>query len=244
MLILCCIFAADFDMQKMNRRVLLLLSAAFYSVLCTADPVQDSAAYRSGRWFQYVPYGHSLYADEHPDFVRMDLGAVSYSPVTNYGGNNSRYSSQIMAVFGGRISVWSMDLCHRRYGMSLSQTFSAHLWMDISERTTSPVINTDYRVAMPTFTFIHRFGLPASNGSMTTRKSKFLKNYSMQICPFKHESTHIGDEMVLQRADKGYALRRVNVSYNYAEIDLTLNEPEDRYTETHTFRLGTGATRW
>ena len=44
--------------------------------------------------------------------------------------------------------------------------------------------------------------------------------------------------MVLQRADMCYALRRVNVSYNYTELNVTLNEPEDRYAATHTFRLG------
>lgn len=185
-----------------------------------------------------MQYGHSLYADEHPDCVRMDLGAVSYSPVTNYGGSDRKYSPQIMGVFGGRISIWNTDLCRRRFGMDVSQTFSANLWMDISEHTTSPVINTDYRVGIPTFTFIHRFGVTEVSGSPDNRRRPFFRNYSIQLCPFKHESTHIGDEMVLQRADKGYALRRVNVSYNYAETVITLNEPEDRYTENHTFRLG------
>ena len=222
----------------MNRILLICLFAAFSSALCAAEPAPDSAVYRAGRWFRYVQYGHSLYADEHPDFVRMDFGAVSYSPVTNYGGYDKKYSPQIMAVFGGRISVWDIDLCQRRFGMNVSQTFSAHLWMDISERTTSPVINTDYRIAIPTFTFIHRFGLTAVSDRLDNRKHPFFKNYSILLCPFKHESTHIGDEMVLQRADKGYALRRVNVSYNYAEAVITLNEPEDRYIENHTFRLG------
>lgn len=216
------------------KNILLLLVAVFPLTFAAAQTTADSAAYRTGKWFHYVPYGHSLYADEHPDFVRMDLGPVSYSPATDYAGSGHKYGNQIMAVFGGRISVWSMDLQQRRYGMSISQTFSVNLWMDITERTTSPVVNTDYRIAIPTFTFIQRFGQQNAAADRQT----FLKNYSIQLCPFKHESTHIGDEMVLQRADKGYALRRVNVNYNYAELLFTLNEPENRYAETHTFRLG------
>ena len=213
----------------MNKKLITFLLLSL-SLAAAASDLPDSVVYRTGRWFHYVPYGHSLYADMHPDFVRCDVGAVSYAPETNYGGNPSKYSMQMFAVFGARVSFWSMDLQNRRFGLNIAQTFSAHLWMDISERTTSPVVNTDYRVAVPTFTFIHRL--------QGAEAVPFLKNYSLMFCPFKHESTHIGDEMVLQRADKGYALRRVNVSYNYAELNVTLNEPENRYVQTHTFRVG------
>lgn len=216
-------------MKRIFSAVVLLCAVTIASQ--AADLVPDSVAYKAGRWFHYTPYGQSLYADEHPDFMRAEIGAVSYAPETNYGGSPVKYSAQMFAVFGARISVWSMDIQDRRFGFNIAQTASAHLWMDISEPTTSPVVNTDYRIAAPTFTFLHRL--------QGKEAVPFLRNYSIQFCPFKHESTHIGDEMVLQRADKGYALRRVNVSYNYVEVDVTLNEPEDRYAETHTFRLGT-----
>lgn len=208
----------------------LIAICAIAGTSLAADPLPDSVAYRAGRWFQYVPYGHSLYADEHPDYMRMDLGAATYAPGANYGANPNKYGTEMFAVFGARISVWSMDLQNRRFGLNIAQTVSAHLWMDLSEHTTVPVVNTDYRIAIPTFTFIHRL--------QGEEAVPFLKNYSLMFCPFKHESTHIGDEMVLQRVDRGYALRRVNVSYNYAELNITLNEPEDRYSPCHTFRLG------
>ena len=38
--------------------------------------------------------------------------------------------------------------------------------------------------------------------------------------------------------EAGYAIRRVNVSYNYTECVFTLNEPEDRSVQCHTFRVG------
>lgn len=210
---------------------MILVLALLSAVICSAaEQASDTVRYRAGRWFQYVPYGHSLYADVHPDYMRLDLGAVSLHPETNFGGSAAKYSVQMLSVFGGRISIWNIDLQDRRFGLNVSQGISAHLWMDISEHTTSPIVNMDYRVGVPTFTFIHR---------LQGRESvPFLKNYSIQICPFKHESTHIGDEMVLQRNDKGYALRRVNVSYNFMELNVTLNEPEDRFAMAHTFRLG------
>lgn len=98
--------------------------------------------------------------------------------------------------------------------------------MDLFESQTSPVLNTDYRIGMPTHTFIHRLN------------RKFLKNYSIAWSPFKHESTHVGDEIQIQRVEAGYAIRRVNVSYNYTELVFTLNEPEDRSVQCHTFRAG------
>jgi len=215
----------------MKHKYIALLVAVILSAGANAvDMVPDSVAYRAGRWFQYVPYGHSLYADEHPDFMRVDVGAVSYTPETNFGGKNAKYGTQMFAVFGARISIWNMNLQDGRFGLDISQTASAHMWMDISEHTTSPVVNTDFRVGTPTLTFIHRL--------QGEEAVPFLKNYSIQFCPFKHESTHIGDEMVLQRNDLGYALRRVNVSYNYMELDVTLNEAEDRYSQNHTFRFG------
>lgn len=215
----------------MRKSVIIFVLFLLLSCICSAaDLLPDSVAYRAGKWFQYVPYAHSLYADEHPEYFRVDMGAVSCKPEANYGGTSAAYSMQMFAVFGARISVWTMDLQERRFSLNVAQTASACLWMDVSESTTVPVVNTDYRIAVPTFTFLHRL--------QGKDKVPFLKNYSIQFCPFKHESTHIGDEMVLQRADMGYALRRVNVSYNYAELDVTLNEPEDRYAATHTFRLG------
>ncbi len=61
--------------------------------------------------------------------------------------------------------------------------------MDLFESQTSPVLNTDYRIGMPTHTFIHRLN------------RKFLKNYSVAWSPFKHESTHVGDEIQIQRVE-------------------------------------------
>ena len=125
------------------------------------------------------------------------------------------------------LPVWNGSFgADKQFGLSITISASAYLWMDLFESQTSPVLNTDYRIGMPTHTFIHRLN------------RKFLKNYSIAWSPFKHESTHVGDEMQIQRVEAGYAIRRVNVSYNYTEFVFTLNEPEDRRVQCHTFRAG------
>ena len=198
--------------------------------VCLAAFADLSAADAEG-WFSHVQYGQPLYADEHPDFFRFDVATVSNNPVYDYGGDGASYRVQTLGVFGVRLPIWNGNLCDGQFGISVTQSMSANIWMDLFEPVTSPIINTDYRISAPAVTFIHR---PASELS----ERRFFRNYSVRFAPFNHESTHIGDEMVLQRADRGYALRRVNVSYNYAELDLTLNEPEDRLAMSHTFRLG------
>lgn len=192
---------------------------------------QDSLEFRS-HWFHYTPYGQSLYADVHPDFFRFDIAPTPMREEYNYAPLRTGWHVQTYGIFGAKLPVWNGDFSGGRYGLSVSQSVSATIWMDLFEPVTSPIVNTDYRIAVPTATFIHRLDVCGLT------KGKFLRNYSVAFTPFKHESTHIGDEMVLQRSDKGYALRRVNVSYNYAEAVFTLNEPEDRRAMTHTFRVG------
>ena len=87
-------------------------------------------------------------------------------------------------------------------------------------------MDTDYRIALPQFTFTHRLNMG------------FAQNYSITFNLFKHESTHLGDELALQHSDHGLPLRRVNVSCNYSQLDFAFNEPENHREQYHTFKLG------
>ena len=42
-----------------KKLVLLLVSTMFSSILPAENQLPDTMVYRTGRWFQYVPYGHS-----------------------------------------------------------------------------------------------------------------------------------------------------------------------------------------
>lgn len=179
---------------------------------------------RSG-FFCYVPYGRSLLADVHPNFARIDIAGFSNHTAYDYSQNNKPWRMSVFGVMGMEAPIWRGEFLQNRLGVSFSITASSTIWLDILEPTTAPVVNTDYRFGMPTTTFIHRLN------------KGFLRNYSIAFSPYKHESTHIGDELQIQHMEQGYKLRRVNVSYNYAELAFTVNEPEDSWASCHTFRL-------
>lgn len=155
------------------------------------------------------------------------MAAVSNNGLYDFGRTGKSYRCYSEGLFGMDLPIWCGNpAADDRFGISLTMAWSANLWLDVFEPQTAPVVNTDYRIGAPTLTFIHRL------------RRRFAENYSIQFSPFKHESTHLGDEHQIARLEAGYALRRVNVSYNYAELAFTLNEPENRLAQCHTFRAG------
>lgn len=177
--------------------------------------------------FRYAPFGHSLYADMHPNFPRLDIPYCTNHPVYDYNADGGDYMRvQTMGLFGINLPLWYGNFADSTYALTVNWQMSANLWMDFWEKETSPIIDTDYRIGFFTATFLHRLNYG------------FVKNYSVQWSPFKHESTHIGDELQIRYMDRGYAIRRINVSYNYTEFVFTLNEAENRYAENHCFRVG------
>ncbi len=177
--------------------------------------------------FRYSPFGHSLYADMHPNFVRMDIPYSTNHPSYDWGNHsNASYRWQTMGLFGINLPLWCGNVKDSTYALSVTLAMSANLWMDFYDFRTSPIVDTDYRIGFATVTFLHRLN------------RGFVKNYSVQWSPFKHESTHIGDELQVKKVEEGHALKRVNVSYNYTEFVFTLNEAENRYAENHCLRVG------
>ena len=178
-------------------------------------------------WFTYAPYGKSLLSDDHPNFVRFEIIGHTNNEIYDFGHSGESFRLSTLGCLGIDLPVWSGNFgAESKYGLSFTIATSDYLWIDMLEPMTKPVINTDYRIGLPTATFIHRLN------------HKFLKNYSVAFSPYKHESTHIGDELQIQRIDEDYALRRANVTYHYTELAFTMNEPEDRSVQCHTFRVG------
>lgn len=212
--------------MRRNRIIVICLLLSCWICLQAANPSDPLSLGRKG-WFSYAPYGKSLLSDVHPNFVRFEVVGNTNHPLYDFARTGKSFRSSTQGCFGFDLPVWNGDFGEdNQFGVSFTLTASAYLWMDLFEEHTSPILNTDYRLGMPTTTFIHRLSRP------------FLKNYSVAWSPFKHESTHIGDELQIRRVEEGYAIRRVNVSYNYTDFVFTLNEPEDRSAQCHTFRLG------
>lgn len=206
----------------MKRLSLIGLCVLMAITLCA-----ESTSLIGRGFFRYAQFGHSLYADMHPNFPRMDVPYCTNNAVYDYGSHSGTpYRWQTMGLFGLNLPIWSGNLKDSTFALTVNIHMSANLWMDLFETSTSPIVDTDYRIGLPTVTFLHRLN------------RGFAKNYSIQWSPFKHESTHIGDELQIRYIDRNYALRRVNVSYNYTEFVFTFNEAEDRFAQNHCFRLG------
>lgn len=184
-------------------------------------------------WFRYAQFGHSTYADVHPFNVRIDIAESSNKPIIDYDRTGKSFRLLTAGLFGANLPIWSGDIVDERFGLAVNYRMSSNMWMDFFQPSTSAVLTTDFRIdAIPTLTFIHRV------------QKGFLNNYSFSCTPFRHESTHAGDEITLQREDMGYGLRRVNVSYHYTQMEFTINEDEDRIAENHLFRLGLIVRFW
>jgi hypothetical protein len=54
----------------------------------------------------------------------------------------------------------------------------------------------------------------------------YVKNISFKLTPFAHESTHLGDELTIYGSQNIEQFYRVNVSYEYYELGLTINDPD------------------
>jgi hypothetical protein len=107
-----------------------------------------------------------------------------------------------------------------------SAVFSIHLFWDPLELSSSPILNTDYRLGALWLKYIRFF------------EGRRFKNISLKLSPFNHESTHIGDDLTIYRVDKNYPITRVNVSYEFSELDFTINDPNGSFEQNHSLRLG------
>lgn len=112
------------------------------------------------------------------------------------------------------------------HAFALSAVLSFHLFWDPLELSSSPILNTDYRLGAIWLKYMRFYQGP------------WIKNISLKLSPVNHESTHIGDDLTIYRIDKSYPITRVNVSYEFSELDVTLNDPNGSFEQNHSFRLG------
>lgn len=173
--------------------------------------------------FRFAPFGQSLYADLHPNFVRLDIPYGTNKPVYDYGGHDGvNYRWQTQCLFGINLPIWTGNLVDSTFALNVTMALSANLWMDFFEFSTSPIVDTDYRIGIPSFTFLHRLN------------RGFAKNYSIQWSPFKHESTH-GFQGIVS------AEIRNRECYGFDLSALKTDDPKPMQAERRVFTYNTFA---
>ena len=206
------------------KKVLFMLGLALAALL-PSRPLWASHPFSDG-CFRYSIYGQSLLADVHPNFVRFDVAFVTNHQEWDWGQTGKAMRWYSFGHFGINLPLWSGPLNGPEASFVVTMPLSASIWLDIAEPVTAPVVNTDYRIALPTFTYVRHL-----NGH-------HVRNFAVSVAPFKHESTHLGDEITIQHIAHQQPLTRVNVSYHYSEYTFSLNEPDRVDQRSHTFRSG------
>lgn len=110
----------------MKKSVIIFVLLSLLPEVCfAADMLPDSVTYRACKWFQYVPYAHSLYADEHPNiFVKLQLIRVVL-PIVFLG---ARYNLPHYDGYFSRVAM-GVRACHGNcpYGMFRSIDNFSHV---------------------------------------------------------------------------------------------------------------------
>lgn len=179
-------------------------------------------------------YGRAFISELHGTHTRIELGYNRSYNEFNIETTSSRFDRPVVeAHLGTLIPLYAIDfgapLASTRspWGISLALPVSVHVLEDMFEHITAPVINTDYRFGSPKLAAIRRFD---GDG--------FVKNLSVSWLPIFHECTHLGDEITIYRIDAGVPITRINVSYEYTELQFTLNDPSDTDGTLHSLRGG------
>ncbi len=144
--------------------------------------------------------------------ISSTLNQVHIGSTQNNFPTGAKLNSNLMEVhLGTDIPVLYGQ--NSQFNWALSAPVSLHVLWAAFEETTAPIVNNDYRFGM-SFT-----GIKYLNKG-------FVQNIAVKITPFAHESTHLGDELTIfgtQHPDQFY---RINVSYEYYELGLCLNDPD------------------
>ena len=181
-------------------------------------------------YFKQRDYGKYFISDIYSPTMQVQVGMGLN--LKDY--NLSRTRSKILVPynqtdFGHEIPIFLKSWYSNgvvRSKFALSMPLCARLWFDFAELTTAPILNTDYTLAPVEITYYRKID------------KKLLKNIVVKFIPFFHESTHLGDELTIYRVLDSLSIRRVNVSYESAELAVSLNDPEDRLTGNWSYKIG------
>ena len=177
-------------------------------------------------WFIPVWFAKPFVSEIESPLTKVEEGfgraREGYTPRDK---NDRKYVPYLNVSLGVLLPVWSKQL-NENLIIGIDFPISFHLWLDL-KTSSAPVLNTDYRFAVGEIKMLHLF-----------QNNRYLKNYSLRFAPYCHESTHIGDELTIRRKEAGYPLTRVNVSYEYTELAVCLNDPNGTRKDNQAFKAG------
>jgi hypothetical protein len=211
------------------KKVFLLL---VIFTLCFTLNAQDSLIKVWNGFLEPVSYSKPFVSEIHSTISKVEMGYNKSYAEFNLLEEKSSFDRPMVEMHVGfdaplyAVSFGSMG-AKPKWGIAVSLPLSVHVLEDMWDPVTAPVINTDYRFGSARISAIRHF---SGNG--------FMKNISFSWLPIFHECTHLGDEITIYRVDQNFPITRINVSYEYTEFQVTVNDPESTRENMHSFRLG------
>lgn len=197
-----------------HLKLITILTLLSFSTFTFAQKEKNSSAFTNRQF--YKPFVSE---------ISSTLNNLSIGKTYSNGLDGVDYKKAIVNEVHLGMDLPILYVEKSNFDWAISFPVSIHMVWAPFEENTSPIINNDYR-----------FGL-SFTGS-TQLDNEYIKNLSFKITPFAHESTHLGDEITIFGVQNDEDFFRVNVSYEYYELGLTLNDPELLDENTLSCRVG------
>lgn len=193
---------------------------------------QDTTSTSWDGFFESAYYGKPFVSEMHSTLSKVELGYNKSYSEFNLLEESKKFDRPMVELHLGidaplyAINIGKVDN-HPKWGIAVSLPLSVHVLEDMWDPVTAPVINTDYRFGSMRIRAIRYF--PGDG---------FIKNISFSWLPIFHECTHLGDEITIYRTDENFPITRINISYEYTEFQVTVNDPDNSRETLHSLRLG------
>lgn len=201
----------------MNRNFLLLL---FFTLYASSLYGQSSEHFFFKESNILRPFlseiGSSVVKGELISMNKMD---------DNYYAAEDGERDFIEVHLGAGVPFYYLSNYQKKFKFSTSGFIGNILLIDMFEKSTSPVINTDYF-----------FGLQTAIVKYIDNRK--IRNLGLKLVPFFHESTHLGDEFSIHGYQDIPGFKRVNISYEAWEIAAVVNDPDTIKTSLFSAKIG------
>ena len=175
-------------------------------------------------FFKKRDFGNYFYSDAYAPITSIGIGMMPLFESYDLSEGRNEVVLAAEPKLGVQLPVYYYKDQFKRWSLSTPVSFS--VLFDFAEERTAPILNTDYRFALLEFNYSRSL-----SGSA-------IKNIGFRFIPFFHESTHVGDELIIDKLRDSIPVARINVSYETFEIAAIINDPYNQKIKNHSARLG------
>ncbi|MEI6594487.1 MAG: hypothetical protein WCO28_02925 [Bacteroidota bacterium] len=218
--------------KMINRGILRLFFLHLLIFTSIGLFAQDSAVTFWDGFFMNSDYSKPFVSEIHSTQCKVELGYNKVESEFDLLEEKSRFQRPMVELHLGfeaplYATGFGIKGSEKSWGFGIRLPLSVHVLEDMWGPETAPVINTDYRFGAPRFVAIRKIS-----------GNRFLKNISFSWIPMFHECTHLGDEITIYRMDEKFPITRINVSYEFTEFQVTLNDPGKSTDNCQSLKLG------